>query len=418
MENSISCPSCGTAINVNEVLYHQLEGQIKKDYDRKSAEREKDLQGKLELLQTEKELLAQEKEKLKEVVDAEVQTKLKTEKTKLEELLRNKIEQETSEQVEQMQKELGEQSEKLKELNKSKAEIERLKREKDQLREDIALEKEKEFSDKLREEQKRIQQVVEEANTLKLKEREQIIEGLKGQLEEARKKAEQGSMQLQGEVQELEIESILRGMHPLDEITEIKKGQRGADIIQVVRNMQGTACGKIYYESKRTKHFENGWLQKLKEDNLEAKADILVIITEAMPDGVDKFVIRDGVWICSFREIRSLTMALRYALVQVQAVTITQQGKETKMELLYNYLTSQEFRGAFEAIIDGFNEIREGHAKEKQRIQAFWKEREKQLERVLGNAVGFYGSLKGIAGASIPDIKLLESDQSKLLLEE
>jgi hypothetical protein len=231
-----------------------------------------------------------------------------------------------------------------------------------------------------------------------------------------KRKAEQGSMQLQGEIQELELENILRNLYPYDEVTEIKKGQRGADIIQIVKTNQGNECGKIYYESKRTKNFEYGWLQKLRDDNLEAKADVLVIVTEVMPADTEfEYFYKDGVWICSFSEIKGFSLVLRQGLLQIQAVTITQQGKETKMELLYDFLTSQEFRGQFEAIIEGFKSLQDSYSDEKLKMQKIWKEREKQLEKILTNAVNFYGSLKGIAGASIPDIKMLESGEDNLL---
>lgn len=204
-------------------------------------------------------------------------------------------------------------------------------------------------------------------------------------------------------------------MYPFDEIVEVKKGQRGADIIQIVRTNQGNDCGKIYYESKRTKNFDYGWLQKLRDDNLEVKADVLVIVTEAMPSDTEyKYFYKDNVWVCSFWEIKSFSLVLRQALLQIQAVTITQHGKETKMELLYDFLTSQEFRGQFEAIIEGFKLLQDSYSDEKLKMQKIWKEREKQLEKILSNAVNFYGSLKGIAGASIPDIKMLEGDEKLL----
>jgi hypothetical protein len=248
-------------------------------------------------------------------------------------------------------------------------------------------------------------------NILKIKEKEKIIEDLKAQLDEAKRKAEQSSMQLQGEVQELELENLLRSLYPGDEIREIKKGQRGADILQVVKTTQGVECGKIYYESKRTKNFDYEWLQKLRDDNLEVKADILVLVTEKMPEGEDKFFFKDGVWICSFFEIKGLSLVLRHALFQVYSVIITQQGKETKMEMLYNYLTSQEFRDQFRAIVEGFKSLQDSYQEEKLKMMKIWKEREKQLEKILINAANFYGAIKGIAGASIPEIKMLESRQ-------
>lgn len=411
MENIINCPECGAEINVNEILYHQLEDQVKKDFETKNIKREKEYEKKLREIQSEKEKIEKEKEQIKELVDKEVRQKITAEKTKLEKTLRQKIEDEQAEQVKELQRELQHKTTQIKELNKAKADIERLKREKEELSELITLEKEKELTERLKNEKLRIRKQVDDENYLKIKEKEKIIDDLKLQLDDAKRKAEQGSVQLQGEIQELELENMLRSIYPLDEIAEIKKGQRGADILHTVRTNQGIDCGKIYYESKRAKDFQNGWIQKLKEDNLAVKADVLVLVSETLTDGIDKFGFKDGVWLCSFNEIKGLSMVLRYGLMQVHSISLTQQDRGTKMELLYNYLTSNEFRGQFEAIIDGFKSLQDSYHDEKLKMQKIWKEREKQFERVLTNAVGFYGSLRGIAGASIPQIRMLESEE-------
>ena len=408
-ENVIKCPECGAEINVNEILYKQLEVQIKQDFETKNARREKEYEKKLKEIQAEKKDIEKEREQLKELVDKEVLQKVAAEKAKLEKTLRQKIEDEQAGQVKELQAELQQKTEKVKELNKAKADIERLKREKDELSEQIALEKEKEFTEQLKKEKLRIKKQVDDENYLKIKEKEKIIDDLKGQLDEAKRKAEQGSVQLQGEIQELELENMLRNLYPFDEIAEIKKGQRGADILQTVRTNQGIDCGKIYYESKRAKDFQNVWIQKLKEDNLTVKADVLVIVSETLPDGIDKFGYKDGIWLCTFVEAKGLSMVLRHGLMQVHSISLTQHDRGTKMELLYSYLTSNEFRAQFEAIIDGFKSLQDSYLDEKRKMQKIWKEREKQFERVLTNAVSFYGSLKGIAGASIPQIKMLES---------
>jgi hypothetical protein len=414
-DKSIQCPECGADIDVNEVLYHQLEEQLKKDFDKKSAKKEKELQAKLVAFEAEKEKLKKDKEKLGDLVEQQVQSKLKTEKTNLEKSLRKKLQDETSEQISDLQKELHEKSGQVKELNKTKAEVEKLKREKDELGETIGLAKEKEFTEKLKGEKQKIKQLADEENFLKIKELEKQLEVQKELAEEAVRKAKQGSMQSQGEIQELELENILRDMHRYDEIIEIKKGQQGADILHCVKTEHGLECGKIYYESKRTKNYNDNWLQKLRDDNLSVKADVLVLVTETMPDGYDKFFYKDGIWICSFWEAKGLSLVLRHGLLQVHSVSTTQQGKESKMEMLYNYLISQEFSGQFGAIIEGFKSLQENYADEKLKMQKIWKEREKQLEKILSNAVGFYGSIKGIAGTSIPDIKMLEDNGQKAL---
>lgn len=414
-ENSIKCPECGAEIDVNEVLYHQLEDKIKTSYDKKSAKEKQALQERLNEVEAKEEKIKKEKEKIDITIEQQVKTKLKAETSTLEKSIRKKVDEEKSEQFEELQKELGQKSEQLKEFNRTKAEVERLKRENNEQAEKIGLEKEKEFTQKLGEEKKKIKQQSDEDNALKIEELKLQLEEQKKLAEEAVRRAEQNSMQRQGEVQELELEKILRELHKYDEITEVKKGQRGADVIHCVITTQGVACGKIYYESKRTKNFDYNWLQKLRDDNLTVKADVLVLVTETMPDGQDKFFLKDGVWICSLWDVKPLSLVLRHGLLQIQSLTTTHQGRETKMEMLYNYLTSQEFSGQFGAIIEGFKSLQDNYADEKLKMQKIWKEREKQLEKILSNAVNFYGSIKGIAGASIPDIKMLEYGQQTTL---
>lgn len=413
-KNTLKCPQCGATIDIDEVLIHQLEDKVKKDLEAKHSKKEQELQKKLNELQDEEDKIEKAKENLRDTVNKQVQDKVRHEKTKLEKSIRQQIEDEKSDQVKELQKELTEKSTQLRELNKTKAEIERLKREKDELADKIALEKEKEFTEKLRDERGKIKKQAEEENLLKFKELEKQLEDQKKLAAEMKRKAEQGSMQLQGEVQELELKNILLDLHRWDEIVEVKKGQRGADTLQIVKTKHGLECGKIYYESKRVKNFSNSWTQKLRDDNLEVKADVLVLVTETLPEDIDKFGQKDGVWICSFNEVKGLSVVLRHGLEQVHSMTVKQEDKGSKMELLYIYLTSQEFRGQFEAIIEGFRSLQNSYTDEKLKMQKIWKEREKQLEKILTNAVDFYGSLKGIAGTSIPDIKMLEGGQPKL----
>ncbi len=411
-ESTITCPKCGAQINVNEILYHQLHEELKKEFEAKLAKREREMEAKFKEIGEKERALETARENLQEQIAAAVQEQLKTERKAIETKLRQRIETEKLSQIEELQKELEIKSSQIKELNKAKAEILRLTREKEELRDQITLEKEKELTEKLAEQKSKVKKQVEEEHLLTIREKEKIINDLREQLEEAKRKTEQGSVQLRGEVMELEIEHLLRELYPFDEIEEIKKGQRGADVLQTVRTAHGIQCGKIYYESKRTKEFHGAWLKKLKDDNLAVKADILVLVTEALPEHIDTFGNIDGVWVCSFPDLKGLSMVLRHGLIQVHHVLLTHQDKGTKMELLFNYLTSPEFKGQFEAIIEGFKSLQDSYQDEKLKMQKIWKEREKQLEKILTNAVNFYGSLKGIAGASIPHIKMLEGAES------
>lgn len=410
-QKTINCPKCGADIDVNEIVYHQLEEQIKRDYDKKCLKLESEIGKQLEEVEAEKRQIIKDKEKFNELVAAQVHINLKTEKNKLEKTLREKLQEEASDQIKDLQKELQEKSTQVKDLNKTKAEVEKLRREKEELRDEIALEKETEFSEKLKSEKQKIKRQADEENSLKIKELEKQLEDQVRLAEEMKRKAEQGSMQLQGEIQELEIENTLRKLYIYDEITEVKKGHAGGDALQIVKTQQDAICGKIYYESKRTKNFDYNWLKKLRGDNLSVKADVLVIVSETLPDEHDRFFYKDGVWVCTFGELRGLSLVLRHALLQVHSVLITHQGKETKTEMLYKYLTSQEFAGQFGAIIEGFKSLQDNYSDEKLKMQKIWKEREKQLGKILTNAVEFYGSIKGIAGSSIADIKMLEGEK-------
>lgn len=413
--NSIKCPSCGSKIDVNKVLYSQLKEKVTEEYKAKNLDDKKFIEQQREAIKQEKQRLKEEKEKFEDSINTQVQEHIKSERSKIEEKVRKQVISESSEQIAAMQKELNEKSNRLNELNKVKADIERIKREKEELEEEITLKKEKELSERLKSEKAKITRYAEEENKFKILEKEKIISDLKDQLESAKRKAEQGSVQLQGEVQELEVERLLKTLYPTDKITEVRKGQRGADVLQEII-IDGINCGKIYYESKRTKNFDFKWIKKLKEDNLEMKADVLVLVTEALPENVEKYVFRDNIWICTFFELQALSMVLRKGIHDIHCVKLTQNGRESKMELLYNYLTGMEFKGQLEAIISGFSDLQKGYFDEKNRMHKLWAERQKQLDKVLLNAVNFYGSLKGIAGASIPEIKLLEEAEENLLI--
>lgn len=433
--NLINCPNCNAEINVNEVLFKQFELQFSKEYRQKQSdlekqflEKESDLSEIQNILDKEKKELEEKNKDFAERVKSQVENKIAAEKLLLEQSFKEKNEKEkeefkqslifeNSQKMELLEKELKEKSEKLRDFNKMSAEIEILKREKEEIKEQVSSEKEKEFSKKLQEEREKVSQRVEDDFKLTLKERDKTIEDMHKQIEDLRKRAEQGSVQLQGEVQELEIEKTLKELFPFDEIIEVKKGVRGADITQIIKNSTGDLCGKIYYESKRTKNFDKNWISKLKEDNLQEKADILVIISEAMPDGQSKFFFKDGVWICSFREYPWLVPVLRYSVLEVHRVAITNEGRETRMEMLYNYLTGQEFRGQFEAMLDGFYSLKKNYEKEKMQIQKIWGERDAQLEKILNNSSYFYGKIKGIAESALPDIPFFEAIKDEKLLE-
>ena len=226
-----------------------------------------------------------------------------------------------------------------------------------------------------------------------------------------KRKAEQGSMQLQGEVQELAIEEILRATFIYDKISEVPKGIKGADVIHEVFNKSGMKCGTILYESKRTKNFSNEWINKLKDDAVRIKAEICVIVTETLPEGIDKIGQKDGVWICSFNDFKGFTFVLRESLIKIGEAISSQTNKGDKMQMLYDYLMSNEFKLQINAIIEGFMELQNSYHQEKMAMEKIWKQREKQLEKVLLNANQFIGSVIGIAGSSLPNLKQIGTSE-------
>jgi len=243
---------------------------------------------------------------------------------------------------------------------------------------------------------------------LRMREMEKKLEDATRLADEMKRKAEQGSMQLQGEVQEIALEEMLAAAFPFDVISEVGKGVRGADCIQTVRNNFGQECGKIIYESKRTTSFGNEWIEKLKSDMRNLGAEIAVIVTKAMPKEMDCFGIRDGVWICSFGEVKALAAVLRDGVIRVYGAAKSNENKGDKMHLLYDYLTSQEFAEQWKAIREGFMNMKISIQKERDTMERLWKAREKQLEKVLLSAAHVRGSIEGIAGMNSVDLNLIE----------
>lgn len=408
----MKCPSCSATINVDELLISQFSDSIRKDLQAELSRKEAELNQERADFKLLSEQLSKEKTEIDDIVSQRVKATLHSKEEQIKESIRKELNEEKSNQLQELENELIKKSSQLKELNGTKAQLERLRREMEEQEAKIVLDKEKELTERLEQARSSIKEQVQQESFLKLKEREKVIEDLKKKLDEAKSQAEQGSMQLQGQVQELEILELLREFHPYDECTQSKTGSNAADILQIVRTASGAECGKIYYESKRTKSWSNDWIKKFKQDNVNTKADILVLVTNALPKDIQRYGIIDGVWICSFVDVKELSLVLRYGLLKLQSVAITQQGKETKMEALYKYLTSEDFKSVFESILEGFKTIQDSHHSEKLRMQRFWKEREKVLEKVLSNSIEFYGSIKGIAGAAIPEIQMLDLRQA------
>ncbi|WP_201352057.1 DUF2130 domain-containing protein [Hydrogenimonas urashimensis] len=409
---SITCPNCGTEIDISQSLYAKLEHEAKAKLQKEVAEHRARYKEAMEQLkQKEEAIRAQEaafQKELERATREQVAQQLKRERRQLEEELKTKIAEEQKEQIEMLNKELAEKSEQVKELNRAKAQIEQLKRAGEEAVEKAKLEAEKMLSERLAKERDKIAKTLAEQSELKLKEKESQLEQLRRQLEEAKRKAEQGSQQMQGEVQELAIETWLSAHFPFDTIEEIRKGVRGADCLQIVNTREIPNCGTIYYESKRTKEFQKSWIEKFKADIREKGADIGVLVTEALPKGMERMGLVEGVWVCTYEEFKALSAILREQIIRVALTAQSQENRSDKMSLLYSYLTSNEFRMQIEAIVEGFTQMQADLESEKRAMMRIWKQREKQIAKVLDNTTALYGSIRGIAGNAIGHIRALE----------
>lgn len=400
---TIKCPNCHHAFPMGNALTQEIEAEIRGKY----LKRYTDDQQRLE---EEKKKLAREAEELKlkaENQDRILDDKLRLAKQQLQEELSKKAGAEVQAQLEVMKEELDKKSKLLVETQKRELQIlqreQQMKEKEDQLK----IELEKQFLEKQKEIEDKVRKIEAERTELKVKELEKKLADQVELAETMRRKAEQGSMQLQGEVQELALEELLRTSFPFDAIDDVAKGVKGADCMQTVRNTMAQVCGKIIYESKRTKAFAGDWIEKLKTDMRAQQADIAVIVTEVLPKDMDNFGFKDGVWICRFTDVKALAYMLRDSLIRIHAAVASQDNKGDKMQLLYNYLTANEFRQNIEAVVEGFLSLKDSITRERIQMEKIWKEREKQLEKVLLNTTQFYGSIKGIAGNAVADLKML-----------
>jgi len=390
MATEIKCPNCGHPFEPNDAIREEVEKELRS----KAADWQKK---KNEEFQTN---LAEEKKKIQQFLeenirknisaDFEIKLKLAEQNNKDNE---EKLKQAREKELEYLKKE--------NELKNKEAELELT------LQKKIHQEREK-LSIEIRKLEEQRNAARETEFQLKIKEMEEKLEAQKRLAEEMKRKAEQGSMQSQGEAQELALEEMLRSAFPFDEISEVGKGVRGADCIQTVRNNLGQECGKIIFESKRTKDFSNDWIEKLKADMRGQSADVAVIVTQAFPKDMDGFGEKDGVWVCSFGEVKPVVQMLRDGIIKISNALKSQENKGDKMHLLYDYLTGTEFSEQWKAIREGFMSMKLSIQKERDAMEKLWKAREKQLEKILLNAAHIRGSIEGISGTDV-DLNLLEN---------
>ncbi|MGA1379789.1 MAG: DUF2130 domain-containing protein [Chitinophagaceae bacterium] len=389
MSTEIKCPSCGHSFAPNDAIREEVEKELRNKAAEWQKKKSEEFQLKLE--EEKKRLQESMEETTRKSIAAEFENKL----TILEQA--NRTNEEKLKEARQQQLDFLRKEQELK-LKEEELEL--------SLQKKLQEEREKLSGDLRKLEEQRIA-AKETEFQLRIKEMEEKLEAQRKLAEEMKRKAEQGSMQSQGEAQELLLEDLLKSAFPFDTIQEVGKGVKGADCIQTVRNKLAQECGKIIFESKRTKDFSPEWIEKLKSDMRSQGADVAVLVTQAFPKDMDRFGEKEGVWICSFAEVKAIVHLLRDALIRISFASRNQENKGDKMQLLYDYLISREFAEQWQAIREGFMSMKLSIQKERDAMEKLWKSREKQLEKVLLNAAHIRGSIEGISGADV-NLNLLE----------
>jgi len=427
MSTEIKCPNCAHSFPIEEVMAEEYKRDLREKMLSFTKQKDEEYNKKLtefSLQQKQQEQLFAQQQRARE---QEYQQKLAAEKkqlqSELEESLRKRIATDFENKLQLLDHANKENEEKLR-TARSK-ELEFLKREQQMKEKEAEMEikiqrtlqeQRAELIEQIRKQELEKNNIKDTEHQLRVKELEKQLDDQKKLAEEMKRKAEQGSMQLQGEVQELILEELLRTSFPFDLISEVGKGVRGADCVHHVRNQFGQDCGKIIYESKRTKEFSLEWIEKLKRDMRSMGVDVAVIVTQCYPKGMDCFGEKDGVWICSFDEVKAVSYILRDGIVKLHSASKSQENRGDKMHMLYDYLTSNEFSEQWKAIREGFMSMKLSIQRERDAMEKLWKAREKQLEKVLLNAAHIRGSVEGIAGSDTIQLSLTDDEEDPLLL--
>ena len=410
-EPTVFCPQCKSEIKLTESLAAPLLESVRRDYEQRLSRKDAEISKREKFLNERAESI----EKTKQNLDHEIEQKLRSERARIiaEEAHKAKLAMGTdleqkAQEISNLQQILQEQNKKLGEAQQAQAELLRKQRELDDAKRELDLTIEKRVQASLGAERDKAKKEAEEELTLKVMEKDQTITAMQKQIEELKRRAEQGSQQLQGEVQELQLEALLRAKFPRDTIQPVPKGDFGGDVLQRVIGPLNQICGTILWESKRTKNWSDGWLPKLRDDQRAAKADIAVILSHVLPKEVETFDYLEGVWVADPKVALPVALSLRQSLIELSAARQATQGQQTKMEMVYSYLTGPRFRQRVQALVEAFSSMKEDLDREKKTITRQWAKREEQIDRVMQATVGMYGDLQGIAGKTLQEIEGLE----------
>ena len=410
-EPTVLCPQCKIEIKLTESLAAPLLESVRRDYEQRLTQKDSDIAEREQALTERAQSLEQAKQTLEQQVAQKIAIErgriVAEEARKAKLALSSELDQKIKE-VKSLQDILKQNDTKLAEAQKAQADLIRKQRELDDARRELDLTIEKRVQADLSTEREKAKKEAEEELKLKVMEKDQTITAMQKQIEDLKRRAEQGSQQLQGEVQELELEALLAAKFPRDTIQPVPKGEFGGDVLHRVLGPANQICGTILWESKRTKNWSDGLLPKLREDQRSAKADIAVIISQALPKDIETFGFIDGVWVADPKVALPVAMSLRHTLIQVACMRQASEGQQTKMEMVYGYLTGPRFRQRVQAIVEAFSSMRDDLDREKKAITRQWAKREEQIDRVMNATVGMYGDLQGIAGKTLQEIEGLE----------
>lgn len=405
MADTITCPNCHAEIPLSDAVTHAL----REEFDRDFAEKQRKLEQEIAARQKEVEAQRQKNEAARAELDREVAQRLAAEKKKLTELAVREAKENFALELQDTRTQLAERNQKLEEALRNELALRNKQREVEERAKNLELEVQRKVDEQCAKVEEDARRRATEEQHLRLADKDKLISDLKTQIETLKQKAEQGSQQSQGEVMEIELEDLLKEAFVLDEFLPVPQGTRGADLMQKVRNNLGHDCGTIIWESKRTKNWSPAWLGKLKDDQRAQGAELAILVSQVLPDGVSHGGHVDGVWICNFPFALALAAALRSGLLQVSAAKRAESGKEEKMAVLYQFLTSPQFKHQIEGVVESFVEMKKDLDGERRAMERLWKKREMQLTRVLNGTSGLYGSLQGIMGSTaLPEIKALE----------
>lgn len=410
-EPTIVCPKCKSEIKLTESLAAPLIESVRRDFENRLAQKDLDLAGREKSMREREEALSQAKDALENKVAERVRQergKIAVDEARKAKLALAIDLDQKSKEVADLQEILKQREQKLAEAQKVQADLLKQQRELDDARRELDLTVEKRIQEGLTATRQQARKEAEDELRLKVTEKEQTIASMQKQIEDLKRRAEQGSQQLQGEVQELELETLLQAKFVHDSIEPVPKGEYGGDVLHRVISPLGQFCGTILWESKRTKNWSDAWLAKLRDDQRTAKAEIAAIVSQVLPKGVETFGLVEGVWIAQPQAALAVAVALRYTLIEIAMARQASEGQQTKMELVYQYLTGPRFRLRVQAIVEAFGSMKEDLEKEKKAILKQWAKREEQIERVMHSTVGMYGDLQGIAGQTIQEIEGLE----------